>query len=151
MSKPSIDNLRRSLQTRLSRVLELQNLASVYQQLIEANTIMLSDIIRTRQALKELVKNPEKKLSGLINLGAGVFVRGEITVEEKVLVDIGAELALPMTLEEAIEKMNNKERAVRKSIENARQMLTQVQEMINKLQDEIEQLRRQLEQLEKRA
>ncbi|MHA1590830.1 MAG: hypothetical protein ACTSVA_09610 [Candidatus Njordarchaeales archaeon] len=149
MSEASIDELRRSLQAKLGRVLELQNLASVYQQLIEANMVMLSDIVRTRNALKELVKSPQKRLSGLINLGSGVFVKGEIVIEEKVLVDVGAEIALPMTLEEAIEKMNDKERIVRESIENSRRMLLQIQEMMNKLQGEIDQLRRRLEQLEK--
>ncbi len=144
-TKDRTEELRRNLQAKLERLLELQNVASVYQQVIEANTILLSEVIRTRQAIKDLMKFQNQQLSGLVSLGPGVFIEGEISVKDRLLVDVGAGIAVPMSLEAAMEHISAKERMLRNSIERSRQAIAQIQNMINKLQQDINKLREQLE------
>jgi len=138
------DKIQRDLQTKLQQLIELQSVASTYQQIIEANTLVLSEIIRTKQALKDMIKLGEGKISGLINLGGGVFVEGEIVIGGRILVDVGAGIAIPVSIEEAIEKLSFKEKQVKESIENAKQIIMQIQRTISQLQNEINKLREQL-------
>ena len=138
------DKIQRDLQTKLQQLIELQSVASTYQQIIEANTLVLSEIIRTKQALKDMIKLGEGKISGLVNLGGGVFVEGEIVIGGKILVDVGAGIAIPVSIEEAIEKLSFKEKQVKESIENAKQIIMQIQRTISQLQNEINKLREQL-------
>lgn len=142
MSEENKVNIQKNLQIKLEQLIELQELANTYQQLIEANTIVLSDIVRTRQALKELLDTKDEILSGLINLGAGIYIEGEIRVRGKMLIDIGAGVVIPVSVEEAIEKLRKRENQVRESIENARQMIMKIQNTISKLQVEINKLRK---------
>jgi len=138
------DKIQRDLQTKLQQLIELQSVASTYQQIIEANTLVLSEIIRTKQALKDMIKLGEGKISGLVNLGGGVFIEGEIVIGGKILVDVGAGIAIPVSIEEAIEKLSFKEKQVKESIENAKQIIMQIQRTISQLQNEINKLREQL-------
>jgi len=138
------DKIQRDLQIKLQQLIELQSVASTYQQIIEANTLVLSEIIRTKQALKDMIKLGEGKISGLVNLGGGVFVEGEIVIGGKILVDVGAGIAIPVSIEEAIEKLSFKEKQVKESIENAKQIIMQIQRTISQLQNEINKLRDQL-------
>ena len=91
-----------------------------------------------------MIKLGEGKISGLVNLGGGVFVEGEIVIGGKILVDVGAGIAIPVSIEEAIEKLSFKEKQVKESIENAKQIIMQIQRTISQLQNEINKLRDQL-------
>jgi len=134
---------------KLERLIELQNTTGIYQQLIETNSLILSELLRTKQALRDLLRMEEKSLSGLISIGAGIFTEGIIRVSGKLLVDIGAGIAIPMTVEEAITALEKKERRVREVIEGASKTIAQLQNMMTRLQEEIESLRKQLEKAER--
>ncbi len=138
------DRLQLELQLRLEQLIELQNIASLHQQVIETNTIILSEIIKARQALKELAKTRTEQLEGLISLGAGVYVNGLIEVSGEVYLDVGAGVVLPLKIEEAISKLEEREKQVRESIDNARQSLIKIQDAINQLQNEINIIQTQL-------
>ena len=144
-----VDELKKNLQMKLERLIELQNTTGIYQQLIETNSLILSELLRTKQALRDLLRMEEKSLSGLISIGAGIFTEGIIRVSGKLLVDIGAGIAIPMTVEEAITALEKKERRVREVIEGASKTIAQLQNMMTRLQEEIESLRKQLEKAER--
>lgn len=138
------DKMQLELQLRLEQLIELQNIASLHQQVIETNTIILSEIIKTRQALKEFTKTSKETLEGLISLGAGVYVSGRIYVSGEVYLDVGAGVVLPITKEEAINKLEEKEKRIREAIDRARQSLIRIQKTINQLQNEISAIQAQL-------
>ncbi len=138
------NKLQMALQVRLEQLIELQNIASLHQQVIETNTVILSEIIKAKQALKELSKVTTDKLDGLISIGAGVYIDGIIKVIGKVYIDVGAGVVMPLTIEEAVEKLTQREKQVKDSIEKARQSLVQIQNTINQLQNEISAIQNQL-------
>jgi len=149
MGSVSIEEIKKAIQAKISRMMELQNLAETYQQLLQLNTAALTEIIQTKEALKEMQKREEKELSGYISLGAGIYVEGIIKKTEKLLVDVGANLAVPMTIEGALEVLERKERDVRNALERIQKLLIDVRNNIDKLNREIELLRRHLEKMRK--
>ena len=138
------EKMQLELQLRLEQLIELQNIASLHQQVIETNTIILSEIIKARQALKEFTKANKETLEGLISLGAGVYVNGLIHISGKVYLDVGAGVVIPLKIEEAINKLEEREKQIRESIDKARQSLIRIQNTINQLQSEINAIQAQL-------
>lgn len=143
-SEEKAKKLQLELQVRLEQLIELQNIASLHQQLIETNTVVLSEIIKAKQALKTLTKVTKEELEGLVSLGAGAYINGIIKVNGMVYLDVGAGVVLPMSIEEAINNLAMKEKQIREAIDKARKSLINIQNAINQLQNEINLIQGQL-------
>ncbi|MHA1665032.1 MAG: prefoldin subunit alpha [Candidatus Njordarchaeales archaeon] len=148
--KINVNEIRRSLQIKLERLMSLEREVNTYQQLIETSTILLSEYLKIRKAIKEVMNSQKKTYEGLINIGPRIFVPGILNFqEEKVVMDIGSGIAVKMSLKDAIEKIDQEEKRIRNNISTAQKLIEQALQMSSKLQREIEQLRAYLLKLEK--
>ncbi|MCD6491698.1 MAG: prefoldin subunit alpha [Candidatus Njordarchaeia archaeon] len=148
--KINVNEIRRSLQIKLERLMSLEREVNTYQQLIETSTILLSEYLKIRKAIKEVMNSQKKTYEGLINIGPRIFVPGILNFqEEKVVMDIGSGIAVKMSLKDAIERIDQEEKRIRNNISTAQKLIEQALQMSSKLQREIEQLRAYLLKLEK--
>ena len=130
--------------------MSLEREVNTYQQLIETSTILLSEYLKIRKAIKEVMNSQKKTYEGLINIGPRIFVPGILNFqEEKVVMDIGSGIAVKMSLKDAIERIDQEEKRIRNNISTAQKLIEQALQMSSKLQREIEQLRAYLLKLEK--
>jgi len=136
-----LEVLQRNLQIKIQKLLDLQREMEYYQQVLESTTLLLSEILKTKKVLQEILKNEDKTLEGIINLGVGIFSPGTIYCGKKVLVDIGASIGVWMDLPDAISRLEKHENKLKETANMTRNSLNNLYEMIMKLQMEIEQLR----------
>jgi len=140
------ETLRRNIQAKMQKLLELQAQAEYYQQVLENATLVLTEIIRTSKILEEITKSEKRSIEGLINLGAGVYSTGSIDFSEKVLVNVGSSVGVWMPLEKALERIKKQEENLKDLANKTRANLNNVLETISKLQMEIEKMRSYLEE-----
>ena len=140
-----LEILQRNLQIKIQKLLDLQREAEYYQQVLESTTLLLSEVIKTKKVLQEILKNENKTLEGIINLGVGIFSPGTIYCSKKVLVDVGASVGVWMDLTDAISRLERHESKLKETANMTRNNLNTIFEMMAKLQLEIEQLRNYIE------
>jgi len=140
------ETLRRNIQVKMQKLLELQSQAEYYQQVLENVTVALTEVIRTSKILEEITKSEKRSIDGLINLGAGIFSSGSIDFSEKVLVNVGSSVGVWMPLKDALEKIKKQEENLKDLANKTRVNLNNVLEAISRLQMEIEKMRTYLEE-----
>lgn len=148
MSSEKIDQetLKRNIQVKMQKLLELQSQAEYYQQVLENVTAVLTEVIRTSKILEEITKSEKRSIDGLINLGAGIFSSGSIDFSEKVLVNVGSSVGVWMPLKDALDRIKKQEENLKDLANKTRANLNNVLEAISRLQMEIEKMRAYLEE-----
>ena len=148
MSSEKIDQetLKRNIQVKMQKLLELQSQAEYYQQVLENVTVVLTEVIRTSKILEEITKSEKRSIDGLINLGAGIFSSGSIDFSEKVLVNVGSSVGVWMPLKDALDRIKKQEENLKDLANKTRANLNNVLEAISRLQMEIEKMRAYLEE-----
>ncbi|MDD5177731.1 MAG: prefoldin subunit alpha [Candidatus Nanoarchaeia archaeon] len=107
------------------RLLELQTISYQIQQLqeqlqlIEEQFMELSVLSESLESLKH-----SKASDGLIPVGAGVFIEGAIKNTEKVILNVGSNVMVKKSIEDA-------KNLVEKQIHETREVAEQIKEEIN--------------------
>ncbi|MGQ4891966.1 MAG: prefoldin subunit alpha [Candidatus Njordarchaeia archaeon] len=143
----NIETLQRNLQVKIQKYLDLQREVEYYQSVLDNTTLLLSEILRTKKILQEIVKGEKKSIEGLINLGVGIFSPGTIEFSEKVLVDIGASTGVWMKLSDALSRLEKHEEKIKETANRTKANLTEITNLMSQLQVEIEQLRTYIDRL----
>lgn len=139
--QPLGDEIQRNIQIKIQKLLELQKEAEYYQQVLESTTLLLSEILKTKKILEEMIQGERRTIESMINLGVGIYSPGTINFGEKVLVDVGSSVGVWMPLPDALERLKKQEQQLKDAANKTKANLTEIMNMISKLQLEIEKMR----------
>jgi len=114
----------------------LQSLAEVLKQRIDIATAAISEIENTIQALEELGKAADE-VEALIMLGSSAYARGKITDTKKILVNIGSNIVVEKTVDEAKKYFESRADDLRRVIAETQQQLASVSARLAKLEPEL--------------
>ena len=139
MQKKTItkEEIQRVLQEKIARYVNLQQTVKAYQLVYEVQRNQLEELIITKEALKNIKKRDIKKLEGFTSLGSGVFIHVNGTVGEKILVNVGANIGVYMSVDDAIEILEQREEKLKGSLENTARTLNELINLMAKLEQEI--------------
>jgi len=107
-----------------------QHYAQEIENQMRAIAQVEGEIDRTLQALKEI----QTGKTSLFNLGSGIFIKGEIKEVEKLLVNVGANVFVENTPEQAISFLEEK----KKELDEAKEDLVKSMEAISNRLKEID-------------
>ncbi len=113
-------------------------------QVLEANLRLLTDrqnsALQRLQELHDTLHTIEELEAGvaLIPIGSGNFVHGKITDTEKILVGMGAGVAVEKTREEAKEIIKRRISEVEKAVSEISKQVQQINLEIQKLQEKVQ-------------
>jgi len=102
---------------------------------------MLTEVIVTQNALKELEKAKEDKET-LIPAGSGVFVNGVIKKADTVMTNMGENVVIEKSIKEVLGMLKGKEEAIKKNLNEIEKSLNHIKKDYNELTSIIESARK---------
>jgi prefoldin alpha subunit len=103
----------------------LEGTARIYQARLEMVNASLTDIYVANQTL-EGIKGKPKGSETLAPIGAGSFVRTELADTEKIIIGIGAGVAVEKSVDDSIFELKNRQAELERIRTSLQQQLTQV-------------------------
>jgi len=140
----SKQEIRRVLQEKIARYLNLQQTVRTYQLVYEVQRNQLEELLVTKDAVKNIKKNNIRRLEGFTSLGSGVFIHVCGDIGEKILVNVGANIGVYMPIDEAISVLESREEKLKSNIENTARTLHELITIMTKLEQEIAALQQYL-------
>ena len=150
MIEMTTQEIQAKLAQKLARLRILREQAEAYQSIITQNSMLLEELARTRETIRELIELKKKGISSkrvFVRIGLGTFVATELQVPEKILLNIGADVLLPVPLEDALSLVTQTEEEVKNETMRAQNLLNGILRLIEKEENEILQLQQKLAQL----
>ncbi len=138
------EEIRRILQEKIARYMSVQQSVRAYQLVYEMQRNQLEELLITKQALQSLQKNPPEKFDGFSSLGSGVFIHISGTIKKEVLVNIGANIGVSMSINDALEVLEERETKMRTNLENTAKTLRELINLMVNLEREIAALQQYL-------
>jgi len=114
----------------------LQSLAEALRQRIDLALAAISEMEGTVQAIEELGKVTEE-VEALFMLGANAYARGKIADTKKILVNVGANVLVEKSLEDARKFFEARIDALRRLVAETQQQLASVTARLSKLEPEL--------------
>lgn len=136
------EDIEKVIQEKYARYLNLKQSLEAYQLLYETNRQRLEEVLLTISALEGLKKKNIGMFDGFVSIGSGIFIRIKGSLSKKVLMGMGANIAVEVEIDDAISKLKERE-------SNLRQELTKIQNMINQLVSTIYKLEEEIVKLQK--
>jgi prefoldin alpha subunit len=103
----------------------LEGTARIYQARLEMVNASLTDIYVANQTL-EGIKGKPKGSETLAPIGAGSFVKTELADTEKIIIGIGAGVAVEKSVDDSIFELKNRQAELERIRTSLQQQLTQV-------------------------
>lgn len=103
----------------------LEGTARIYQTRLEMVNASLTDIYVANQTL-EGIKGKPKGSETLAPIGAGSFVRTEVADTEKIIMGVGAGVAVEKSVDDSIFELKNRQAELERIRTSLQQQLTQV-------------------------
>lgn len=123
------------------KMLEYQILEENFKQLNQRRelfTMKLMEIEQTDQAIQELEKSKESDV--LLPIGSSVFLPGRVSGKEKLVVGIGADIALEKDASEVKEILGKRRKTLENGLENVQQNMLQIANQMKVLEPEIQKM-----------
>ncbi|MDI9619669.1 MAG: prefoldin subunit alpha [Candidatus Nezhaarchaeota archaeon] len=114
----------------------LQSLAEALKQRIDLATAAITEMENTVQAIDELGKLSQETET-LFLLGANAYAKGKITETRRILVNIGADLLVEKSLEDARKFFESRIEGLKKVVVETQQQLASVTGRLSKLEPEL--------------
>ena len=111
--KPSKEQIRQVLQEKVARYVNIQQSVRAYQLVYEVQRNQLEELITTREALQNLKGRKIERFEGFASLGSGVFIYVSGNVGEKILVNVGANIGVMMSIDDALKILQEREEKIR--------------------------------------
>jgi prefoldin alpha subunit len=135
---------REKLQVLLAQMGGYQELSQALRQQIVTLTTARSELLVTRDFLKNFQQiKPETDI--LVPIGAGAMIKGKVGAVDKVLVDLGAGVAVERTPPEAVEALDNRLKEVDETIRRIQDDIARLEERIETMRPKAEELAKRLE------
>ena len=113
-----------------------QEIANVQQTIAEVNTL--------KSTIEDMKK--QETVEALVPVGAGSFMNAEIKNDNKIVMSIGAGVAVTKNYDEAKETAESQKKQLEDSLGNLYNNLQQISDVINQLSPQAEQLMLKLQQ-----
>jgi len=130
--------LEKGIREKLIRYQLLENQA---KSLIERRNFLLTKIIEidlTLNSLEEVAKNKGEEI--FLQLGSGINVRGGLNKSDRVLVELGADIALECTSEKAKEILNQRKNVIENGLQRLEKDIVDMGNELAVLEPEIRRL-----------
>jgi len=123
------------------KMVEYQMLEEKFKQLNERRelfTMRLMEIEQTEQAIEELKKSKGNDI--LVPLGSSLFLPGKIDKKEKLVIGIGADVALEKDVSEARKILEKRRKILEDGLENVQKNMLQIANQMRILEPEIQKM-----------
>ncbi len=123
------------------KLIRYQVLENQAKSLIERRNFLLTKIMEmdsTLDSLEEVMKSKGDEI--FLPLGSGVNVRGGLNKTDKVLVELGADIALECTTEKAKEILNKRKNAIENGLQRLERDIVDMGNELSVLEPEIRKL-----------
>ena len=130
--------LEKGIREKLIRYQLLENQA---KSLIERRNFLLTKIMEidlTLNSLEEVAKNKGEEI--FLQLGSGINVRGGLNKSDRVLVELGADIALECTSEKAKEILNQRKNVIENGLQRLEKDIVDMGNELAVLEPEIRRL-----------
>ena len=131
------------LQEMLSQLEVYRSQSDVYQQQIDAIQASLNEINIFQSTLDDL--NGKDSMETLVPIGAGSFINAEIKNENKVLMSLGAGVAVNKTYEEAKELAERQKKELEDTLDKLFKDYQRLTDIIGQIAPQAEQLMQRLQ------
>lgn len=128
-------------------VLEFSNLktyADVLRQQIEISTSAIMELVMSKNSLSE-IKLLRGNAEVLLPIGAGNYVKAYLKDVNKIIVNVGAGVAIEKSIEEAISNIEDKIKKIQSHVSSLQSQYIQVITRMDQLQVRINELYSQIE------
>ncbi len=134
---PHREEIQRVLQEKVARYLSVQQAIRAYQLVYEVQRRQLEELIVTKEALEGLKKKPPRRFEGFASLGSGTYIYVSGDMGDKVLVNVGANIGVYMSIDDALMILGDREISLRTNLENTAKTLRELMSIAMKLEQEI--------------
>jgi len=117
----------------------LEGSVSLLQSRLEVINAALNEVIIASSTL-EGAKGVQKGSQALIPVGAGSFLRAELTDVEKVIMGVGANVCIEKSIEESINELKNRRAELEKVKASIQQQLEQTMLKLEEERENLEEL-----------
>jgi prefoldin alpha subunit len=124
------------------KILAYRIFESRLNALLKQRDLIVNKIVEINSTL-ESIDEIEKSDEALFSIGSEAYVKGKIVDKEKVIIEIGANIAIEKNMKEAKETLEKRKREMEKS-------LAQIQEEAMKISSGLESLADEIRELSKR-
>jgi len=147
----SKDEVRQVLQEKIARYMNLQQSIRAYQLVYEVQRNQLEELIVTMEALENIKKRGLERFDGFASLGSGVYIYVDGRLGGKILVNVGANIGVFMSIDKALEVLKGREEKIRTNMENTAKTLRELTMLLVRLEQEISTLQQYLASLDKKS
>jgi prefoldin alpha subunit len=136
-----MENEKKELQDRILayRIFESRLNALMRQRELIVNKIV--EINATLESMKEIEKSDE----ALFSIGSEAYAKGRITDKERIIIEIGANIALEKNMKEAKETLEKRKEELEKSLAQIEEEAIKISSGLNSLAEEIRELSKKVE------
>ncbi|WP_456482372.1 prefoldin subunit alpha [Methanopyrus sp.] len=144
MAEKDEQKARQKLQELIAEINRLQGQIEAINAQIDLIESSISELNRVEETLKG-VKGLEGDEEILVPIGAQSFVKACVTDTERVIVGIGAGVAVERTIDEALESIDDQRQELEKARAEAQQKLQELAQELQEKQKKAQELAQQLE------
>ena len=136
-----MENEKKELQDRILayRIFESRLNALMRQRELIVNKIV--EINSTLESINEIEKSDE----ALFSIGSEAYAKGRITDKERIIIEIGANIALEKNMKEAKETLEKRKEELEKSLAQIEEEAIKISSGLNSLAEEIRELSKKVE------
>ena len=132
------------LQEMINELNVYKNQAELLQQQVEAIQASLAEVRMLESTIDDM--KDKSAVEALVPIGAGAFMKGEITDSSNVVISVGAGVAISKTPEEAKETLADQKNDLNVSLDKTLEQLQKVTDVIGQLSPRAEQLMAKVQQ-----
>ena len=128
----------KQLQEKMLKYQTLEETLNQLNQRRELFTMKLIEIEQTKQTIEEVEKSKEADV--FLPLGSGVFLPGKVSKKEKIIVGLGADIAVEKNVEEVKKVLEDRKKTLENGLEGVQINMLQVAQQMQTLQAEAQRL-----------
>jgi prefoldin alpha subunit len=126
------------------KILAYRIFESRLNALLRQRDLIVNKIVEINSTL-ESVDEIEKSDEALFSIGSEAYAKGKITDKEKIIIEIGANIALEKNMKEAKETLEKRREELEKSLAQIQEEATRISSGLESLADEIRELSKKVE------
>jgi len=131
MAEKNKENQVREILVRLKYLENQMTTAQAQMNMLERGMMEIGNTRLTISSLKSLSKDA----NSLLPLGSGMFAKGTLAKQEKILVDVGAGAIIEKDITEAEKILESRESDIKTNMTNVQNMLINLEREYNELAD----------------
>lgn len=123
------------------KILQYKLLEDRLKQLAQQRSLLLSklpEMEATKETLDEVLKSKENEI--LVSIGSATYAKGKLIKTDKVIVEVGANVALEKSIEGACEILEKRKKNLESAIKKFENEINVVYQTLIKLEPEIRRL-----------